>query len=255
MTSALPQPPPPLPADAIFLDFDGTLVDIAETPGGIRPDPQLPHLIDKVRTALSGRVAVLTGRAIETVDRFLSPQKLPIAGLHGLEHRAADGSITSRPVPAQALQSAREALRGFTEAHPGTELEDKRLGLALHFRRAPQAQTAARAAVDQAIRDAGPLLTVQPGKMVYEIKVSGVDKGKALETFMKSAPFCGARPVMLGDDLTDETAFAAAERQGGFGILVGALRDTRARYHLPNVPACHHWLHRLTSSDAAGSEP
>ena len=78
--------------------------------------------------------------------------------------------------------------------------------------------------------------------MVAELRTPGPDKGDALAAFMAEPPFAGARPIFVGDDLTDEHGFAAAAALGGFGVLVGPARPTQARARLDDVEAVHAWL-------------
>ena len=87
---------------------------------------------------------------------------------------------------------------------------------------------------------------IQEGKMMIELRASGHDKGTGIVDLMAHAPFFGTRPIFIGDDLTDEAGFAAAERLGGFGVLVGAERPTAARYRLGDVAAVRHWLGEAT---------
>ncbi len=78
--------------------------------------------------------------------------------------------------------------------------------------------------------------------MVAELCTPGLDKGAAVRAFMDEAPFAGALPVFVGDDLTDENGFRAARALGGVSILVGPLRATDADMRLDSVPAVRGWL-------------
>ena len=85
-------------------------------------------------------------------------------------------------------------------------------------------------------------LLLQRGKMVAELRPAGANKGDALKALMREPRFMGARPLFVGDDLTDEHAFGAAAELGGAGILVGPPRETAARYRLESVKAVADWL-------------
>jgi trehalose 6-phosphate phosphatase len=226
---------------SLFLDFDGTLVDIAPHPDAIEVTHELRELLGLLHDRLGGRVAVLSGRPASDLEQLLDPVPLAIGGHHGLETRAGGAVLRSAERPA-VLDSIVEELRQLEESHPGVLVEDKPLGVALHYRRAPQAEQACRAAMDDAARRSG--LELQPGKMVIELKLRGADKGKALRELMGRPPFAGTRPLFLGDDLTDEPGFEAAQALGGAGIVIGERQPTAARYRLPSVREVLGWLRR-----------
>ncbi|HEY0314617.1 MAG TPA: trehalose-phosphatase [Allosphingosinicella sp.] len=234
--------PPPL-ADlaegSLFLDFDGTLVALADRPDAIAVPRHLAPLLDRVAAALGGRLAILTGRALADLDRHLAAPHLAAAGSHGLELRGATAQAEHTAGP-NALVHARAALAAFAAGAPGLLVEDKPASVALHYRLAPERETAALALAESLAAATG--LAVQRGKMVVELRPPGPDKGDAVRALMAEPPFAGARPVVVGDDLTDEDGFRAAAALGGFGILVGAARVTEARYRLPGVEAVHAWL-------------
>ncbi len=229
---------------ALFLDFDGVLVDIAPTPDAVRVAPGLPGLLQRLADRLQGRLTVVSGRPVSQIDGFLDRMAPYAIGLHGAEGRGPDGALR-RLEAAPGLAAARAILRQASTDHPGLLLEDKGLALALHWRGAPELGDIALGLAEQAQGAAGAALALQPGKMVVELKPADVSKGSALAALMAKPPFAGALPVMLGDDLTDETAFRAAAQAGGSGILVGPERETAAEYHLPDVKAVHAWLQAL----------
>lgn len=227
---------------AFFLDFDGTLVDIAPTPDGVVVARALPPILTRLQERAGGAVAVVSGRTIDALDRFLAPAKLAAAGVHGAEVRFSDGRRVAGAAP-QALAAVRAAFETFTAAHSQVLLEDKGVALSLHYRAAPELEAAARACAETAIAGVGGGLAVQPGKMVVEVRPAGADKGRAVETLMGTAPFQGRRPVAVGDDLTDEHMFAVARDLGGMAIRVGTdARTTLATLTLPDSAAVHSWL-------------
>jgi trehalose 6-phosphate phosphatase len=242
--NAADSPPPLLGIDraALFLDFDGTLVALADRPGDIFVSSQLPDLLGRVAARLDGRLAILTGRALADLDSHLGSGHLAAAGSHGRELRPRPGAVRAAPPPA-GLADARAAFAAFAAADPGLLVEDKPAGVALHYRLAPTREAAALALAGEVAQRTG--LAVQRGKMVVELLPPGAGKGDALRDLMAEPPFVGARPVVVGDDLTDEHAFRAAADLGGFGVLVGAPRDTEAAFRLPDVAAVHAWLGEL----------
>jgi trehalose 6-phosphate phosphatase len=237
-----PLRPPPaelLDGAALFLDFDGTLVELADSPGAIRVSEALRPLLERLSARLGGRLALVSGRAIGDLDKHLGRCGIAVSGSHGLELRFADGTELPLAAPV-GLASARRELAGFASADPRLLVEEKPASIALHYRRAPERAGEAEALAEDLAGRTG--LALQPGKMVVELRPHGADKGDALRRLMREPPFAGARPLFMGDDLTDEHAFAAAAELGGGGILVGAPRRTAATWRLENVAAAAAWL-------------
>lgn len=236
----LAEPPLGLLSGAsLFLDFDGTLVELAPTPNAIQVDRTLTNLLERLGERMGGRLAIVTGRAVKDVRSFLHPVGLAVAGSHGLEH-AADGCDPADVERPKGLDEVLAELRLLQAAHPGVLVEEKPLGVALHYRQARHAEEVCRSAAERAAQATG--LEVQPGKLVFELKLAGTDKGRALYRFMEQPPFAGTRPVFLGDDLTDEHGFTAARALGGAGVLVGDERETAALYRLADVSSVKRWL-------------
>jgi trehalose 6-phosphate phosphatase len=234
-------PPPPLDDEgaALLLDFDGTLVDLAEAPGAIVVPPSLPALLKRVSARLCGRVALVSGRPVDDVERHAGPLGIAVSGSHGLELRPAGAAPRPFERP-RNLGAARDEAARFAAAHAGLLLEEKPGGFALHFRTVPDLEGRVAAFAAGLAERAG--LGVQHGKMVVELLPAGIDKGEAVRRIMAEPPFAGARPWFVGDDLTDEHGFEAAAALGGGGILVGAPRETIARWRLDGVAAVHAWL-------------
>jgi len=242
MTSVLPEPPSNLlDGAALFLDFDGTLIELAETPASILVPPDLAPLLERLHDRLAGRLAIVSGRAVDDLESHLPAMSIAISGSHGVEMRLADGRRLPVVVP-HDLAAVRAAVRAFAAGEAGLLVEDKPAGIALHFRQAPDAATAVEGFMQELA--ARHELAIQRGSMVVELRPHGADKGDAVRAFMCDAPFRDARPLFVGDDLTDEHAFAAVSRLGGAGVLVGPERATAAQYRLPSVAAVTDWLER-----------
>ena len=223
---------------ALFLDFDGTLVELAESPDAIRVPAELRPLLERLMDRLGGKLAIISGRAMDDLDRHLDTSGLALSGSHGLELRLARGPGAPVDSPA-ALADARIEVLRFAAAH-GLLAEEKPASIALHFRQAPERQAEALHFMSALAERSG--LALQLGKMVVELRPPGRDKGDALRALMAEPPFAGARPLFMGDDLTDEDAFAAAAAMGGAGVLVGPARTTAAEWRLDDVAAVARWL-------------
>lgn len=235
----LPLPPISLLAGAaLFLDFDGTLVDFADRPNAIVVDDSLRALLQALTRKLNGRVAVISGRSLEDLAGHLAIDGLPIVGSHGLETRDSNGAVSQCERP-RSLDAVIGAVTGFARLRD-LVVEPKPAGIALHFRNRPRDQAAATEFVERLA--ARHEMTVQRGAMVVELRANGPDKGSIVRQFMAQSPFTSGTPVVMGDDLTDEHAFAAAIDMGGTGILVGDTRPTMAQFRLASVPGARLWL-------------
>ncbi|MFM0136710.1 trehalose-phosphatase [Caballeronia grimmiae] len=226
---------------AFFFDFDGTLVELASTPDGIFVPRSVPDILASLRRATNNAVAVVSGRGIDNIDSFLQMPDLPVAGMHGAERRDANGDVQRIGFHDERLLRMEHVLEGVVSANSGMLLEIKGAALALHYRNAPEREPAARAATERLVAEYADAYVLQPGKMVYEIKPRGVDKGRALRAFMAEPPFTGRKPVFIGDDLTDEKGFAVVNEFDGLSIKIGA-GDTVARARIESVELLLDWL-------------
>jgi trehalose 6-phosphate phosphatase len=204
---------------ALFLDFDGTLVDIADQPDQIEVPASLVPTLQSLTEYLGGAVAVISGRPIAQIDDFLKPLQLATAGVHGTERRSAGGALEL--LSTHPLDLIEEAAHALAARNPGLLVESKRGSVALHYRQAPQLETLCLEAMREAVQ-ASPGVTLLQGKMVVEAKPGGASKGGAIEDFMRETPFTGRTPLFVGDDITDEVGFASVQRIGGIGVKVGA---------------------------------
>jgi trehalose 6-phosphate phosphatase len=223
----------------LFLDFDGTLVEIADTPGGVVVDARVRDILAGLSIRLGGRLALVSGRPAADIARLAGAEGIAIAGSHGLEIRWPTGE-TATPQRSASLDIALDKVRRFAAPHPGLLVEDKPFGVALHYRAAPASHAACQSLALSLAEETGLLL--QPGKMVFELKMSGGDKGAAVRAFMASPLMSRGAPVFVGDDATDESAFNAVADLGGAGVLVGEQRETAALYRLPDVAHVLDWL-------------
>lgn len=234
----------------LFLDIDGTLLEIADTPSAVVVDPSLNALIAAVAQRLNGALALVSGRSLATIDQLFAPLELPAAGQHGAEWRSAAGVLSvEKSGPDADLDPARALLRAFVASHPGTLFEDKGRTLAVHYRLAPEHETGVHRAVAAVAAPLEARYEVQSGSRVLEIKPKGFTKATAAEAFMSEPPFAGRIPVFVGDDLTDESGLRFAESVGGVSIAVGG--RLRAQWHLENPREVRRWLAAIAALDEA----
>lgn len=209
------QPPALEPArDALFLDFDGTLVETAPTPDAIEVPGDLPGMLARLHDAAEGAVAIVSGRMLADLERYLDGFPGVLIGSHGAERRGAP-----QPPPPEGLEELQAEVRRIAEAE-GLLAEIKSRGAALHFRQVPELEAMARG-LAEALAVAFPAFVLQPAKMAFELKPKGAAKDRALVEVMGEPPFAGRRPVYLGDDATDEPALDWVVAEGGLAVKVG----------------------------------
>lgn len=229
-------------AIALFLDLDGTLIDIAETPDVVIVPEELPGLLDRASRALGGALAIVSGRPLDDIDRLTAPVRLPAAGIHGGEIRYAAQDVARVPAPA-AMGPLRTRIFEKMTAIPGVLIEDKGVSIAVHFRQAARQAQAVHEGLLDVIALQADRFRVLPGKMVFEVMPRVFRKDVAITAFMDRAPFRGRVPVFVGDDRSDDDAIAEAVRRGGFGLRVGAGVDDGMDF--PGPAAVRRWIAEL----------
>ncbi len=224
----------------LFLDLDGTLFDLVDSPDDVRADAHTQTLLERLLNHLNGRLAVVSGRSLAQIDSMLgaTASDLWISGSHGCEHRWQ--GVTERPARPPALDEAAAQFHAFAHDRPGVLVEEKSLGVAVHYRVTPQAEAAALTLARELASQHGLLL--QHGKMMAELRVGSADKGSAILGMMSRPPMAGTIPVFAGDDVTDEPGFEAVRGLGGHGVLVGEPRLTAANYGLSSPTEVRQWL-------------
>lgn len=222
---------------ALFLDIDGTLIDIAPSPDAIVVPPDLPRRLRIISDRLGGALALVTGRSLPYADDLFQPFSFPVAGLHGAERRTAEGTV-DRVVATAAFGEVKNALAAAAGQWPGVLIEDKGAAVAAHYRQAPEWREEVEKAMEFYLLQAGPDFTLQRGKMVFEIRPAKASKGSAIEAYLQEVPFKGRRPIAIGDDVTDEAMFRTVNMLGGRSIRVAAEPgDTEA---IETIPAPEH---------------
>lgn len=238
MVDPLPHPPSLAPGDSLFLDFDGTLAEFVDPDALPEVDERLRTILRSLSERLEARLAIVSGRTLDNLIEVVGFDALDLSGSHGHERRSSSG-VRHDPDPHENLSALHAASREFALAH-GLVHEEKPAGSSLHYRGVAHAEDRVRSFAESIAEKLG--FDVLHGAMVAEVRVPGRDKGDAVRQMMTEEPYRQGRPIFVGDDLTDEDGFAAASALGGWGILVGPLRPTRARYRLPDVAAVIRWL-------------
>ncbi|WP_333823658.1 trehalose-phosphatase [Pinisolibacter sp.] len=231
---------------ALFLDFDGTLVDLAATPDAIVVPRGLPDLLVRLESALGGALAIVTGRRIVDIDRFLAPAVFVVAGVHGGEYRTGRGDIvrpTTEPIEADLV----EAIRILERLVPGVLVEPKGATLTVHWRAVPQAADRVEAELARILEGGPDHLEISHGRKVFEVCPRDISKGAALGHLAALPAYRGRIPIMIGDDVSDESAFAAAERLGGVGYRVRGETFAAAVADFDSPRRVREWLSVLLS--------
>jgi trehalose 6-phosphate phosphatase len=220
MPETEPAQPAAEPGWALFLDFDGTLVEIVERPDAVVADPSLTPILARLKERLGGALALISGRPIAFLDTHLA-DTFDAAGLHGIEHRIAERLSLCRPEDHPDLRRAVERLQARFTSVDGVLIEDKGCSVAVHWRMAPQKAGLARAEAEATAAALGSAYRIQFGKAVAEILPAASGKGWVIERFLEEPPYRGRRPIFIGDDLTDEHGFGIVNARGGISVRIG----------------------------------
>jgi len=231
---------------ALFVDIDGTLLGMAPTPDGVCVPPRLVCLLGELAQRLGGAVALLTGRRIANADRLFEPLRLIASGVHGTELRSEKGGeIAMLAEPLSPLLA--EAITGLGAIASGILIERKGSGIAVHYRHAPALRQALECELGAIVASRDDLV-LRRGRMVLEIGPRGFSKGSALALLASRPPFAGRCPVMVGDDVGDESALLEAERLGGVALRVAGEHFSREAADFAGVASVHAWLEALAAA-------
>lgn len=228
------------PQHALLLDFDGSLVDIAPTPDSIHVPTDLLRNLRQLHHALGGATACISGRSLQDLQHYLGRSRMALVGSHGAE--LGSTAPVCRIWQAQAAH-CEAALRAW----PLSLVERKPLGLALHWRLAPQAEPTIRALVLH-ILQIFPSHRALQGKAVLELVPAHANKGQALQRLMQMPAFAGRTPIYIGDDCTDLAAIQAAQALGGHGLAVGTQLTAHVQAGFTSPQHVRQWLQQQTSA-------
>lgn len=211
----------PAPENAVLLlDFDGTLVDIADTPTGITIPDKVTEILARAMERLEGRVAIVSGRSIEALEGFLPYFTGTLIGTHGSERRVGGKHEQTVEYDHGTVERLIRLAEDFAALRPEFLIERKPSGVVLHYRQAPEHGALALRFMES-LAMAADGFRLQPALMAYELKPEGVGKDIALCDLLDGDDFAGKTPIFAGDDLTDEPALQLVQDRGGVSIKVG----------------------------------
>ncbi|HMB47633.1 MAG TPA: trehalose-phosphatase [Afifellaceae bacterium] len=241
-----------LPGKSLYLDFDGTLVGIAPTPESIEIPSGLPRRLEALQQALDGAVAIVTGREISDIEKFLPGFSGPVAGGHGSHMRTIDGRYVTSEIDPEPLRVIQREIAAYAQSVDGLLAENKTAGCVLHYRQVPDAAMEAHRFVDALIGNHDGFVT-EAAKMAIEVRPESVTKAGALASIASSTPFSGRVPAYAGDDISDEPAFRWVNDRGGVSIRVGE-GPTSAHYGVPSVTEFAGWIDSVLSTFTARTD-
>jgi trehalose 6-phosphate phosphatase len=238
------------PNAALFLDIDGTLLDLAARPDAVLTPEGLVGTLARADSKLRGAVALVSGRTIEEIDGLFTPLRLRASGVHGAQIRFEPGGPTDiAPAAAELPPSLAAALNRALEAFPGILIENKGFSFAVHYRLNPRGAPYLRdALLGLLANDAWRGLEIEDAHYAFEVKPPSFDKGKAINRFLARKPFRGRTPVFVGDDTTDESGFAAVTARGGQAYAVGRPRSGASGF-FESPRAVRDWLAAFAASE------
>lgn len=227
---------------ALFLDFDGTLVEIAPSPQNIVISSNLKPLLQRLNSQFQGAMSIISGRELITLDQLFVGEEFDVAGCHGAEIRL--GKQTLNLSRHQFPSLIRDQIELLVNPYEGTFVEHKKFSVAIHLRRSVLTMEQAAELIAPSLLSLKENFKCIRGKAVLEILSADVSKDRAISYFMKTAPYCGRIPVFIGDDETDEFGFREVNQSGGVSILVG-IKKTAARFQISGVHNVHELLGKL----------
>ena len=232
---------------ALFLDLDGTLLDIQATPRDVVVPDDLVETLQALHTLFNGALAIITGRQVEDADKLLAPLKLATAGVHGVELRTTPGAAVKTVAP-KFPHDLLVAIETLAAKLDGVDVEPKGAAISVHYRRAPMLRDTAEAALKALLRGRSHRLELSHGRMVFEVKPRAFSKGEALELLLQENAFRGRLPIMIGDDIPDVAALNVAAERGGLGLKVAGEFFKPAGADFAGPPDVRRWLAELRQS-------
>jgi trehalose 6-phosphate phosphatase len=226
---------------ALFLDVDGTLLELADHPDDVIVPEELPDFLQQLRGLLGGALALVSGRSLQTLDALFGLANFDCAGCHGAELRI-DGGAPLLPADGIAVGQLADRVISGTLGLKGALVEIKPQSVALHFRPSLVDPAEALSAMEKAVSFAQGQFRILKGKNVLEAVGKDTGKDVAVARLLRETPYRDRLPVFIGDDVTDEAAFQEVNRRGGISIHVGDGSNTSAQFTIESVEMTAVWL-------------
>lgn len=231
-----------LAGHALYLDIDGTLLELAPKPDRVEVPIWMVPLLERLSRRLDGAFAFVSGRTIDAIDALFQPLQLPAVGVHGAQIRLQGETASMDEDLVAELQGALPLLRRAIAPLRGVWLEDKRCAIALHYRDVPERGREVLKVAELVVSSLGPAFAPLVGKCVVEIRARQFTKGAGIRRLMERDPFRGRSPIFAGDDVTDEDAFAYVNQVGGISLRIGSSGPSAATHRLADPGQLHRWL-------------
>jgi trehalose 6-phosphate phosphatase len=233
---------------ALFLDVDGTLLEIASTPWSVHIPPDLLRLLASLKDVLGGALALVSGRTIADLDRLFAPLRFTAAGQHGGEVRITDDGPVMRPGDDLSLAEFDAVIGEFARTRRGVIVERKGLSTAVHYRLAEERREELRQFITAWLVNHRIGFQLVEGRAVFEVKLAQTSKLTAVGYLIRCQPFSGRVPIFVGDDRTDEDGFAAVIALGGQALHVGSGRASIANWRISDPAGVRAWLGRVVEA-------
>ena len=231
---------------ALFLDVDGTLYNIENSPSLIKPCFRLQKKLHNIRNRLGGALGLISGRSLDDLDRIFDNNKIPLAGNHGAQLRDTL-RVKEYQADSGKIRGIAHKISELLNGQKNIEIENKGSNLTIHFRNSTMDRREINRIIMELVK-CDPSLTFLKGKEVLEVKTLSHNKGTAISYFMRTKPFIKRRPIFIGDDETDEDGFETVNKKGGWSVRVGNHKRSKANFFLPNVKSVHELMKQLLKS-------
>ncbi len=226
-----------LAESALFLDVDGTLVPLAPTPEDVYFDSTLLNLLSSLYEATQQALCLVSGRDQRSLESLCQPLTLPLVGCHGATgHLPMTGKHWAVPINQAQHHCITQRCKEWCQRKAGLRVEPKSHSIAIHYRQCPQAEKLVQGYLAHLALQ-HPDYALLAGKSVFELRHTAFSKATAIAHLMSQPPFQHKRPIMVGDDRTDEVAFDWVNQHQGISLYIGTQGPTCAHYSLPTPHA------------------
>ncbi|MFN7119847.1 MAG: bifunctional alpha,alpha-trehalose-phosphate synthase (UDP-forming)/trehalose-phosphatase [Saprospiraceae bacterium] len=237
----------------LIFDYDGTLREFVGNPQDAIPSPEVLETLDLLANSPQNSVYIVSGRRIEELMNWFQNDQIGLIAEHGSNIKLpGTNEITSRNINQDWKDYVKNILNLYAKRCFGSFVEEKNYSLVWHYRNAPQLEGEFRAKeLTNLLYEmlAGRDLQVLPGNKIVEVRVSGVDKGAAVEFVQLADKYDFT--LCIGDDTTDEDMFRVLQKEQDYTIKVGQKKvNTQAKYNTPSPATVLSFLQALAKETA-----